>query len=542
MTDDSAVLGQARAAYRSHEWQRARDAFDRAAVSAPLDGRDLRDLAACHWWLGEAGECLERLDEAFRRFRVEGADEDAARTALLIALLRITRADLTVGRAWLGRARRLLEALPDGAPHAYLAYLETSMGFDETGDQWSAQGVARMGELARELDDPAVGALSAVVSGMHAVRAGDTAEGFAQLDEAMLCVVSGEVEPAWAGDVLCTTIHACHELADYRRMADWTRATEAWSTEYGSDAVYAGVCRVHRLELRSAAGDWPGAEKELARTSAQLEASDAWVAGAGWYQLGELRRLRGDADGAREAFALSRASGVDPAPGEALLELDSGRPDRAWAVLTAALAARDRLGRVRMLRAGVRIALARADSEAASSFLTELDDAARVYGTDGFRAWTDHARGMCALHRSDPEAASASLHSALDRFRRLGQRWEQAHVLAWIAAAHDALGEPHSAAQVRAEAAAILGGLGAHPIEVVLPAAAEPAGPLTARENEILALVAQGLSNRAIADRLFISEKTVGRHLANVYLKLSVSSRTAAAAWWHEQAAGGGIR
>ena len=104
---------------------------------------------------------------------------------------------------------------------------------------------------------------------MAAIRAGRTAEGFAQLDEAMLCVVSDELEAEWAGDVLCTTIAVCHELADFRRMADWTRATEAWCASRGADVVYAGVCRVHRLELQSASGDWDAAEAALQRSTAR---------------------------------------------------------------------------------------------------------------------------------------------------------------------------------------------------------------------------------------------------------------------------------
>ncbi|QKJ18402.1 helix-turn-helix domain-containing protein [Microbacterium hominis] len=493
---------------------------------------DLLALAVSAWRHGRVVECFRALEDAFRDLRAAD-DLAAADVALLAALLRFTTGEVTVATAWTRRAARILAPLADRPAHAYLVYLEAGLGL-EGGEAWSAQSAARLAELDAALGDPAVATLSAVVAGMRGLRTGDPATGFAHLDEAMLGVVAGELAPEWAGDALCTTIHACHELADYRRMADWTRATEEWGAHLGDDAVYAGVCRVHRLELRSAAGDWTGAEAALQRTCADLVAGEPWIAGEGWYQLGELRRLRGDASGAVQAYALARDAGVDPAPGEALLALDAGDPARAWALLRTALAARDRLGRVRLLRAGVRIALERDDRDEAARLLAELEAAAADFASDGFRAWAAHARGMVLLAAVDHDGALRALHGALDRYRRLGLRWEQAHALTWIAGAHEARGEAAAAAQVRDDAAAILDALGAAPIR--LPAPATPpvgVGPLTARESEILDLVARGASNREIAQRLFISEKTVGRHLANTYLKLDVSSRTAAAAWWH---------
>ena len=461
----------------------------------------------------------------------------AAHTALTLALLRITRGEVTVGTAWSRRAARLLEDVPPRMEHAYLAYLDASLGMYDDGEPWSTGSVARLAaliDLVGDDDVAGVSALAAVVAGMHDLRRGDPESGFAHLDEAMLSVTSGEIEPEWAGDMLCTTIHTCHELADFGRMADWTRATERWSADYGADAVYAGVCRVHRLELQSAEGDWAGAEDALERACAVLERTDPWVAGEGWYALGELRRLRGDGEGARRAFALSRAAGIDPSPGEALLELSEGRVEPAWASLSASLAGRDRLARTRLLRAGVQIALARRDASTADDLADELERTAREYGTEGFRAWSAHARGMVLLARGRPTEALASLHEALHLFRRLRLRWEQAHVLTWIADVHAATGDV-AGAQARADAEAIVAEIGARPIASLLaPETSGPPAPLTVREAEILALAARGAANRDIAGELFISEKTVGRHLANIYLKLGVSSRTAAAAWWHE--------
>ena len=140
------------------------------------------------------------------------------------------------------------------------------------------------------------------------------------------------------------------------------------------------------------------------------------------------------------------------------------------------------------------------------------------------------------LHAGDAEGAISRLHAALDLFRRLRQPWEQANVLYWLASAHERRGDAALAAQLREQAGVIFEQLGAPPVVVRSASVPADAGPLTAREREIVELVAQGRANRQIAEELYISEKTVSRHLANVYVKLDVGSRTAAAAWWHEQA------
>jgi ATP/maltotriose-dependent transcriptional regulator MalT len=206
-------------------------------------------------------------------------------------------------------------------------------------------------------------------------------------------------------------------------------------------------------------------------------------------------------------------------------------------MIAASLAQRDRVGRVRLLRPGVEIALAAGRTAEAHDLLGELEEAAGDFGSDGFGAWAAHARGMVAVHAGDADAAISRLHEALDLFRRLRQPWEQANALCWLASAHELRGDDDLAGQLREQAGVIFERLGAPPVSIRSAHTAADGGPLTAREREIVELVAQGKANRQIADELFISEKTVSRHLANVYVKLGVGSRTAAAAWWHQHAA-----
>ncbi|MFE7843630.1 LuxR C-terminal-related transcriptional regulator [Microbacterium sp. NPDC057407] len=519
--------------YEERAWSDAVDGFVAADQRAPLDGDDLVLLARAAWWLSDLVQTLDALERAYSRLPAAARDDGTGRigVALTLALLHMVRGDLTSGAAWMRRASRELDASPPGPLHARLLYLEASMGLDESGEAWSADSVERMRVLAGASADPSVAAFAAVAEGMAAVREGRVAVGFDRLDEAMLCVLAGDVEPEWASDILCTVIHTCHELADYQRMADWTRATESWSRRHSSDGVLIGVCRVHRLELRCARGEWDAAEQSLAAVCTDIAAVNTWVTAEGWYQYGELRRLRGDADGALDAYGEARRAGIEPLPGEALLALDAGDRARAWNLLADSLAARDRLSRARLLRPAVEVAIATDRLEQAAALAAELADSAAEYGTPGLRAWSEHAKGMVALARGDADAAGAGFLEADRLFRHLGLRWDRARVRAWRAAAHDLDGDADAADHCRAEAEALFLDLGAVPaLQVVLPDRAAP-GPLTAREREILELVADGATNRDAAARLFISEKTVSRHLANIYLKIGVGSRTAAAAW-----------
>lgn len=530
-------LDDARQAYANRDWRTAISEFEHAHAIRPLGPDDLSRWSRSAWWLARMPECIARAEEAFVGFRDAGRADDAAATALRVALLRQVTGDLTVGAAWMRRAQTLLEDRPEGVLHAYLLTLELSFAMLEGSDAWSAEGVDRLGELARRLPDPAVVTLHLAVSGVFDVRTGRVARGFARLDEAMLRVLSEEVEPEWGGEVFCNTIDLCHELADYRRMSDWTRATEQWCDDLGSDAIYAGVCKVHRLELRSAAGDWEDVEGALADVCDRVAHVNPWVAGEGWYQLGELRRLRGDVAGARQAYGVAGEFGIDPMPGEAVLELQEGDRARAWHLVTTALGARDRLGRSRLLRTAVEVALANDRMAEAVAFRDELHQVAREYDSPGFRAWADHADGMIALADGDASASVAALQTADSYFRRLGLRCEHARVLAWLAAAYELGGDAGQAEHLRAEAASQYERLGARADLEVPGAKGREDGPLTPREREVLELVARGASNRDIAQQLFISPPTVGRHLANIYVKLGVRSRTAAAAWWRDERA-----
>ena len=525
-------VATAREAYERREWRAAFDAL--AADRAGLDTDDLALLGDAAWWLGDVATSMAVSEELFQRLQAAGATEQAADRAIRLSLAWFTRGDLQVGSAWQARARRLLADLPRSACHGYLIYLEATGDLDLTGDPApAAAAAAELRRYAREYDDPALGCFALALGGMAAVRGGDTAAGFADLDEAMLPVLAGQVDPLWSGDIYCTVIHLCDDLADLERMRAWTGALANWSTPLSQTFMFAGVTRIHELQLIAAEGDWDTVERELGDHSANLVGAHGWLAGEGYYTLGEVRRLRGDRDGARAAFALARGLGHDAQPGSALLLRAEGDAAGALAQLRVALAGQNRLARARMLLPAVDLALERGEAPYAETLAAELEETAEWYGTAGLVARACQARAAVLTARGRPDATIGLLERAARVYREQRHQHASATVHERLAAAHEALGHDDLARAERATAVAIHTRLGAAPDVDRLTPRGLPGG-LTDREAEVLRRVASGASNRQVAEALTISEKTVGRHLANIYTKLGVSSRTAAASWAHD--------
>lgn len=269
----------------------------------------------------------------------------------------------------------------------------------------------------------------------------------------------------------------------------------------------------------------------LMTASSALEDVNGWAADEGYYELGEARRRTGDTGGAMASFAKARELGYEPQPGEALLRCGLGDHQEAWTDLRIALEGADDLLRIPLLRCAVDIALGRDDVACADEYCGQLESSAERFATPGFEAWALHARGAVLVKQNRPDEALAALRRALRFYRSQKCRYETAQCYEWISLAHSLTGDHAAAEADAATAASIYRQLGV----VTGGGCGTPDAPggLTRRELEVMAGIAAGASNRQLAQDLFISEKTVGRHLANIYTKLGVSSRTAAA-WAHE--------
>jgi DNA-binding CsgD family transcriptional regulator len=355
------------------------------------------------------------------------------------------------------------------------------------------------------------------------------------LDEAMVAVLGDELSPEWAGNIYCHLMAACHELADFRRAAEWTRGTTRWLESLPAAVLFTGICRVHRSQVFQTTGAWEQAESEAVRVCEDLAGIHVASVAEGHYQLAELRRLRGDWAGAERAYRHAHERGRDPQPGLALLRLAQGRIDPAAASIRAGLAGTsDRLARARLCAAQVEIACAAGDLETARKASGELDETASDYGSSGLDVMARHARGAVLLAGGHAAKALEMLRGACERWQGLHAPYECARVRLLLARAYDLLGDSDAAVRELDAAEVVFAHLGAAPDATTVVAlrgkSLLPDG-LTPREAEVLALVAAGKTNREVATALSISGKTVARHLSNIFTKIDVSSRTEAAAY-----------
>jgi ATP/maltotriose-dependent transcriptional regulator MalT len=362
---------------------------------------------------------------------------------------------------------------------------------------------------------------------------GKPAEGLAHLDEAMLSAVEGRLRAYTTGKVYCSMISACEELGDPRRAAEWTDATLRWSDDHPL-AMWPGVCRVHRANLLQQRGDWPAAEREARRACSQIDTFHLPVAAAAYIEIGEIRRRLGDLDGAEEAFNAAEELCGQRSAGLALLRLAQGKVDTSNSIISQMLDQTwNRLRRGRLLPARVQIALAAGDFDVAAEAADELERIAADYDSPELSAVALSTRGRLQLAQDDNAAACRTLQEALEHWQRLEVPYEIATVRLLLGQACRNCGDEDGATRSLARAKAIFEQLGAAVDDEVTRAPALPAG-LTEREAEVLGLVASGRTNKQVASDLHLSERTVARHISNIFTKIGVTSRTAATAFAYE--------
>jgi ATP/maltotriose-dependent transcriptional regulator MalT len=355
----------------------------------------------------------------------------------------------------------------------------------------------------------------------------------------MLFATDGRVNPFVAGKVYCSLISACEQLGDVRRAAEWTDVGSRWAASHPFSA-FPGLCRVHRAEMLQRRGDWVSAEAEARRACRELEGVNLLNTALGFREIGEIRRRLGDLDGAEEAFRRATELGLEPQPGLALLRLAQGRVSVAAGMIQQALGNEpwNRLARAKLLPAAVQISIAAGDLLTAHEWSDELDDIAGQYRSDGIEAGAATTRGRLQLAEGDPRGAASTLRRALQRWQELDSPYEVATVRVLLALAARASDDDDGAASWFASAAAVFEDLGATgdlaSLEGMLDERRPLPGGLSAREAEVLRLVASGATNRAIAGELVLSEKTVDRHVSNIFRKIGVTSRAAATAFAFE--------
>jgi ATP/maltotriose-dependent transcriptional regulator MalT len=534
-------LERGRRAFAAQAWTEARDQLVAADAGHPLGVEDLERLATTAHMLGRADDATRAWERAHKAAVREGDIARAVRHAFHLAMGFGQRGDFAQAGGWFARAAGLAEALgPDSIERGYLLIPQALRALDSGDPSGAFAFFDEAAAIAERFDDPDLSALGRLGRGQSLIAQGETARGVALLDEAMVAVAAGEVSPLNAGIIYCAAIEAFQAIFDLRRAQEWTTALSRWCDAQPDLVPFRGRCLVYRAELMQFHGRWPDAIAEARRAEDWMSRPPIEPAiGEAHYQQAELHRLRGDDAAAEEEYREASQWGRRPDPGLALLRLAQGDTDAAAASIRRALDEADEFSRPRLLEPCVEIMLATGDVAAARAAADELAGLADRFDSTLPRAIAARATGAVRLAEGDARGALALLRRAWDLWLDLEAPYELARIRIQIGMACREVGDSDTADLELSAARTVFADLGAvrdvaRVDDLVARAAAVRGSGLSGREIEVLRLVADGRTNRDIAEELGISERTVDRHVSNVFAKLDVSTRSAATAYAYE--------
>jgi DNA-binding CsgD family transcriptional regulator len=526
--------------YTDEAWQAAFDSLASADSSEELGAQDLELLARSAYMLGRDDDYVSGLERAHQAHLDARDAQRAVRCAFWIGHNLMFRGESALASGWFARAQRILDE--DGQDCAERGYLLIPVWLAEIGGGDYESGYATAGaaaEIGERFGDADLFWLARHEQARARVQQGRVAEGLRLVDEALVVATAGELSPIVTGIVYCNTISFCRDAYELSHVREWTDALTRWCERQPEMVAHNGLCLVHRAEIWLLQGAWESALQEARRSAERftLGALNQIARGKAFYCQGEAHRLRGEFAAAEGAYREASGSGYEPQPGLALLRTAQGNGEAAAAAIRRVVGeTTEPLARAGLLPAYVEIMITVGNLEQARSACRDLEQISGRQGSEVLSAMAAQARGAVALAEDGPSDALVALRRALAVWNALGATYEAARVRVLIGRACRALGDEDSALLELEGARATFAGLGAvvdgAGVDLFTPGVASAdAHRLTARELEVLRLVAAGRSNRAIAVELVISEHTVARHVQNIFAKLGVSSRTAASAF-----------
>ncbi|TAK70657.1 MAG: helix-turn-helix transcriptional regulator [Actinomycetota bacterium] len=505
-------------------------------AAEPLAAQQLEELAVAAHCIGEADASTAAWGRAYTDHLASGDVESAARAAGWCSFGLLTRGESALGGGWLARAQALCDEHELDGPARWFVAGQWAAAAMLGGDY--AAAIVQFEQTQRQADrlrDPDGMTLCRLGRGQCLIQLGRAQEGLQLLDEVMVAVSTDAVSPLVSGLAYCAAIESCQQVFEVRRAQQWTAALTRWCDEHPDLVPYRGTCLVHRAEILTLHGAWPEAHREAERARQWL--GDGPAAGNAAYRLAEVHRLRGQYAEAEAGYQRASMHGRDTQPGLALLRLAQGHLESATAALRRALdETTDLVGRAHLLGPCVEVALAAAQVPAAREAADELSGIAAQLDVPLLQAESRSAEGAVMLAEGAVQQALGCLRSAWTSWQELEAPYHGARVRVLIGEACRALGDDDTAEMELDAAGWVFTELGAAPDlarvqRLSMRRAAAAPGGLSRREAQVLRLVAAGMSNRAIADDLFLSEKTVHRHVSNIFAKLGVGSRSAATAY-----------
>jgi DNA-binding CsgD family transcriptional regulator len=532
------LLYLGRTAFEKERWKEALTNLSEANEEQPLAPNDLECLAMAAYLIGKFKDANDNWTGAHNAFLKNGDIPGAVRCAFWLGFTLMSGGETIRGGGWIGHAQKLLEENPvDCAEQGYLL-LTVALNSLRKGDtQGSLRAFDQACETGNRFADQNLRTLADLGRGQALIRMGEIQKGVNFLDEAMIAVTSGELSAIVVGIVYCAVIEASLEIFDFNRAKEWTDGLSDWCAAHPDLVPFRGQCLIRRSEIMRLNGNWTHALQEAVHAIKLLtQPAPEPAAGSAFCQLGDLYRLQGENARAEQAYTEASKLGRSPQPGLALLRLAQGQTEKAKSSISNALTeTRTLKNKCEILFAGMEIMLADGSVQQARSTANELKKMAREYEVPWVHAMAAQAEGMVLLAEREPQPALASLRNAHSVWDQLNAPYEVACTRSVMARAYKEMDDEDSALMEYEAARSVFQQLKAVPDIVRLEEyfhlkKRRITNGLTRREIQVLQLIADGKTNKTIADELFISERTVERHVSNIFTKLDVASRSAATA------------
>ena len=543
---DGDLLTAAEEARLRADWEHARELYAQALDEDPDNPEALDGLGMTSWWVtGGWKEAIELRGRAYAEFRRRGDRCRAAGIAIALAEESRIEGIEAAASGWLARAERLLEGVGECVERGWLAIeraKRSDLGAER--EEHAQEALA----IARRLDDSDLEVAGLAHLGLARTMAGDVEGGMAILDEAMAAATGGEAsDPLAIGETCCMTLVACDQWADFKRAAEWCRVVVDF-TRRRHYTPLAAWCRTIYAGVLTTLGDWARAEEQLL---ASLQTYERLGSASRIYALSRLADLRIRQGRLEEAERLLEGHtehllALGPM---VTLHIERGELELAAARLQQRL---DRLppdspSLAPLLPLLVDVRIHQGDLDGAGEALDRLRELGRNLSREHLIACAELAAARVSAARRDG-AASAHLQAALELFARLEMPLDEARARLELARHHAEVESGLAVPEARA-ALSVFERLGAardadaaaellRSLGVSGRTVHRGAGELTKREREVLDLLAAGLSNAEIGERLFITPKTAEHHVGRVLSKLGLRNRTEAAAYVLRDGAG----